>query len=81
MSRVPINVGVTQLRRILGDIDDLRAAAILSLNPTIEEIEQAAAWIEGRSSEIVGNGPWPLEGKAAEIFEILIEDEGDEETH
>jgi len=73
-------VGLTELRNLLGSIDDLKAAAILSLNPTIEEIEEAAAWIEGRG-DAMGNGPWPLHGKTAEIFEILTEDEEDDQIH
>ena len=73
-------VGLTELRKLLGSIDDLKAAAILSLHPTIEEIEEAAAWIEG-CGDTLGNGPWPLDGKAAEIFEILTEDEEDDRIH
>lgn len=68
---------MAKLRRIVGDIDDTKAASILSLNPTIEEVEQAVAWVEGRS-DISGNGPWPLTGRAAVIFEILASDEEEE---
>ncbi len=64
---------VAELRRITGDVDDVTAASILSLEPTIDDVEQAVAWAEGRS-EALGNGPWPLTGKAGEIFEILIAD-------
>jgi hypothetical protein len=69
--------GVVELRRIVGDIDDTKAAMILSLNPTIEEIEEAVAWAEGRG-DVVGNGPWPLTGKVGEIFEILTAEEEEE---
>jgi hypothetical protein len=69
-----------ELRRVLGDIDDIRAAAILSLDPTLEDIEKALAWAEGRG-DAAHNGPWPLDGKAAEIFEILAADEEEEEMH
>ena len=71
---------VTELRRIVGDIDDARAAVILSLDPTIEEIEEAIAWAEGRG-DALANGHWPLNGKVAEIFEILVADEEDESEH
>jgi len=72
--------GAAELRRIIGDIDDTKAAFILSLDPTIEEIEVAVAWAEGRG-EALGNGEWPLSGKVAEIFEILVADEVDEGEH
>ena len=38
-----ITDGVAELRRIVGDIDDVRAAVILSLDPSVEEIEEAIA--------------------------------------
>jgi hypothetical protein len=71
--------GVVELRRIVGQIDDIKAAIILSLNPTIEEVEEAVAWAEGRG-DALGNGPWPLTGKVGEIFEILTA-EDEEERH
>ena len=71
---------VAELRRIAGDIDDVTAANILSLEPTIEEVELAIACAEGRS-DARGNGPWPLTGKAAEIFEILVAGAEEESLH
>ncbi len=62
---------LAEIRRIAGDIDDVTAANILSLEPTLEEVEQAVAWAEGRG-DATGNGPWPLTGKVGEIFEMLV---------
>ena len=36
---IPGRADAVELRRILGGIDDIRVAAILSVDPTIEEIE------------------------------------------
>lgn len=80
MSTAPRRTDAAELRHMLGDIDDMRLAAILSLDPTIEEIERALAWAEG-TADAAGNGPWPLDGKAGEIFEILTADVEDESTH
>jgi hypothetical protein len=71
---------LAELRRITGDIDDATAASILSLDPTLEDVEEAVAWAEGRG-DAPGNGSWPLTGKAGEIFEILVAGAEEESLH
>ena len=68
---------VSQLRRLVGDIDDAKVSAILALNPTLQEIEEAVIWIE-ESGELRPDGEWRLSGKAGEIFDILTADLEDE---
>jgi hypothetical protein len=66
-----------ELRALLGEIDDRKAFEILALDPTIEDLEQAAKWAGGEG-EIVGKAGHPLVGRAAEIFDILTADEEEE---
>jgi len=80
MAEIGITNAVVELRRIAGDIDDEKAAIILSLNPTRDEIEAAVAWAEGRG-DARGDGHWPLDGKAGQIFEILTADDEEERPH
>ena len=68
---------LAEVRRTVGDISDDRLNAILSLDPSFEEIEEAVFWADGRASR-EGNSSWPLTGKVAEIFEILTADLEDE---
>jgi len=70
---------VSQLRRLVGDIDDAKVSAILALNPTIEDVEEAVIWIE-ESGELRPDGEWKLSGKASEIFDILTSDLEDESS-
>ncbi len=72
--------GVSELRRLIGDMDDTKLSAILALEPTVADIEEAIAWTEG-SADTLGNGPWPLTGKVAEIFEILVAGLAEESEH
>jgi hypothetical protein len=69
---------VEDLRHILGDIDDIKAAEILALAPTAEELEIAVLWAEGKE-DIVATRGGTLSGKTAEIYEILTADEEDGE--
>lgn len=69
---------VEELRHILGDIDDAKAAEILALQPTPEELDVAVMWAEG-NEDIVATRGHTLSGKTARIFEILTADEDDED--
>ena len=62
---------ISDLRKVLGNVDDTTLTAILELNPTFEEIEEAIMWLDGRA-EKPANGGWPLVGHVGEIFEILV---------
>lgn len=70
------------VRRIAGDIDDVKLVAILELGATVAELEAAVAWEEGES-DVLGEAREPLSGRVGEIYEILTagevwEDERDD---
>jgi hypothetical protein len=71
---------ILEVRHVIGEIDDAKLTAILALNPSFEEIEEAVMWADGRA-QIEGNSRWPLVGKVGEIFEILTADLEDEAFH
>lgn len=63
---------------VLGDIDPAEMLAIMSLRPTIADIEQASVWLEG-DLDVFGAGE-AIQGVASEIIAILRENE-EEEPH
>jgi len=65
-----------QVRQLVGDIDDEKLIAILSLEPTLEEIEEAVAFRDGE--EIDRTTHRRLAGKVSDIYDILIADLEDE---
>lgn len=66
------------LTRILGDLDDAEMVEILTLHPTVSEVEQAALWAAGEG-EILGIQGYTLSGVVAEIVGIVTAEEEDEE--
>jgi hypothetical protein len=66
------------LTRILGDLDDAEIVEILTLHPTVSEVEQAALWAAGEG-EILATQGHTLSGVVAEIVDIVTADEEDEE--
>jgi hypothetical protein len=73
----PATVGADALRRIAGDLDDAKAAKILALRPSESDLEQAVMSALGTGDVLAKEGR-PLDGKAAQIFDILAEDAEDE---
>jgi hypothetical protein len=67
-------VGRDDLRRILGDVDDDKAIAILALNPSLTDLETAAIYAAGDGDVLAKSGR-PLAGVAADILDILAADE------
>jgi hypothetical protein len=64
------------IKGVLGDIDPAEMLAIMSLRPTIADIEQASVWLEG-DPDVFGAGE-AIHGVASEIFTILKENEEEE---
>ena len=64
------------IKGILGDIDSADMLAILSLRPTIADLEQASVWLEG-DPDVFGAGE-PVQGVASAIIAILTENEEEE---
>ena len=64
------------VKGVLGDIDAAEMLAIMSLRPTIADIDQASVWLEG-DPDVFGAGQ-AVQGGASEIIAILTENEEDE---
>jgi hypothetical protein len=61
---------------ILGEIDQDKLLAIVSLQPTVADVEAASMWFSG-DSDVYGAGQ-PIHGRASEIITILSEGEEEE---
>ena len=68
---------VSSVRRITGDIDDSKIAAILAIEPSVAELEEAAGWSRGEGN-LLGESGHVLHGKVAAIFDILTADDEDD---
>ena len=66
----------SDIKGVLGDIDPAETLAIVSLRPTIADLEQASVWLEG-DQDVFGAGE-PVQGVASEIIAILTENEEEE---
>jgi hypothetical protein len=77
VSAAPL-AGRADLKRVLHDLDDAAALEILSLQPTVAQIEEAAVWAAGEGHALDRAGR-PLTGTVARIVAILerVEDEPD----
>ena len=56
--------------RVCGRIDDTKLVAIVEAKPSLEELEEAAAWLADEGGPL-REMKRPLSGKAAVIYEIL----------
>lgn len=79
--RKPDTAGTTlathnDIKRILGDIDPAELLAIISLRPTIADIEKASVLLEG-DPDVFGAGE-PVKGVISQIITILTENEEEE---
>ena len=61
---------------ILGSLDGAKLIALVNLRPTVAEVEEASAWLDG-DRDVFGAEP-PLKGTAAEIVTLLTADEEEE---
>jgi hypothetical protein len=61
------------VKNILGEIDTGKLMAIMSLKPTLAEVETASIWLAG-DADVFGAGE-PIKGAASEIVGILTADE------
>ena len=67
----------SDIKGLLGEIDSAEMLAIMSLRPTIADIEQASMWLEG-DPDVFGAGE-AVQCVASEIIAILTENEEEEE--
>ena len=59
---------------LLGDVSDHKVVEILETGTTLEQLEEAAAWLAGES-DVMGEERLPLTGAAAKVYEIIARDE------
>ena len=62
---------------ILGPMDSDRLLQILSLHPTVAEVEQAAMWLSS-DADVFGANP-PIKGTVSSIVTILTAEEEEEQ--
>jgi len=66
----------SDVKGILGNLDPADMVAIMSLQPTIADIEEVSVWLTG-DADVFGAGE-PIKGVAADIVTILTENEDEE---
>ena len=62
---------------IMGPIDSDKLLQILSLHPTVAEVEEAAMWLSG-DTDVFGANP-PIKGNVSDIVTILTAEEEEEQ--
>lgn len=60
--------------QILGEDREDKLVAVISTRATLEEIERAVAYVNG-DGDILGKQEHPLIGAAAEVHDILVQDD------
>ncbi len=65
------------VRDVCGDVLDWQIAAILDLRPSRGDIAAAAAWAAGEDD--LDRAGRPLEGLAAQVYDVLCADDYGEE--
>jgi hypothetical protein len=72
-------VTLSDIRTLAGDVDEIDAAAIIATGATRAEFEEAYLYARGEGDLLSRDGR-PLAGAVAEVYEILISEEDDEEA-
>ncbi len=80
MNRAPADRRPTlsEIAQLVGDDDPEKLAQILATGATIAEIEKALLWASG-AQDAMGDVPPPLEGPAAQVYDILTADQFEDE--
>lgn len=63
--------------QLFGDVDDQTVVEVLKLKPTIDELEQASAWIEGLGNRLSHSGH-PQTERIGKLIDLLRGDEEEE---
>jgi hypothetical protein len=66
---------VEGVRELCGDVLDWKVSAILALRPTEADLAVAVGW--ANQQDELGQEDRPLEGVAAQVYEVLTADEDD----
>lgn len=67
-----------EIAALVGDVDDATMAAILAIEPSRAELDEALAWAAGED-DVMGEMERPLVGKAAQIYDLLTAEEEEED--
>lgn len=65
----PMRPTKADIRRVLGDLNDDDVVRVLETGPTMDDLQQAAAALNG---ELPGHIGRPVEGAAARIYDMLV---------
>lgn len=65
------HLSAKDIRDVVGDIDDLKAAAIADMDPSIEELEEAVAWAQAES-DVMGELERSSNAVVAALYELLV---------
>jgi hypothetical protein len=76
MAKTTAPAAADDVRRILGALDGDKVVAIVALQPTVADIEEASLWLAG-DADVFGAGQ-PLTPVAGRIVDILTADEDEE---
>ncbi len=63
-----------EIIQLFGDLTDHRVVEILETGANMEQLEEAAARLRGQD-DVLGEARIPLDGPAAQVYDILIRDE------
>lgn len=63
-----------EVRTVVGEVEAGKLAAILAIEPTVPELEEAAAQAAGES-DVMGELERPLAGRSAQVYEVLTADD------
>lgn len=74
----PSRITTSDVRRLLGDVDDATLTAVLALKPSLVDLEDAAACLAGNDAVLTERGH-DASGIASRILELLAEDEDEPE--
>ena len=71
----PMTLQVTagDVRHVAGPVTDNTVAAVLSMQPSMEELEVAGSYLRGEGSTVDRRGH-PMTGKVAQLYDILTAD-------
>jgi hypothetical protein len=67
-----------EIRRVAGPLNDEAVAEILRLGVSLEELEIAARYASGEG-DLLDRIGHPLDGRVAQLYEILSSEEADDE--
>lgn len=74
LARMPHCLSRRDVTRVLGQVTDARAAAILATGATAAELEEAAAWAAGES-DVIGKLQRPASPIVGAVYDILTAEE------